>query len=44
MQHHEKAARKTRLIQPVATPVRPWEERAMDFIVDLPESQGNTGI
>lgn len=31
-------------LQPVASPVKPWEEVAMDFIVDLPESQGNTVV
>ncbi|KAK9395822.1 tyrosine-protein kinase Srms-like [Crotalus adamanteus] len=32
------------LLQPVADPSQPWEEIAMDFIVDLPESSGNTVI
>ncbi|KAK9395824.1 retrotransposon-derived protein PEG10 [Crotalus adamanteus] len=32
------------LLQPVADPSQPWEEVAMDFIVDLPESKGNTVI
>lgn len=30
------------LLQPVADPVQPWQQIAMDFIVDLPKSQGNT--
>lgn len=33
-----------RLLQPVASPLRPWEEIAMDFTVDLLASQGKTVI
>lgn len=32
------------LLQPVASPSNPWEEIAMDFIVELPDSYGNTVI
>lgn len=32
------------LMQSVADPVQPWQEIAMDFIVDLPNSNGNTVI
>lgn len=30
------------LLQPVADPNRPWQDIAMDFVVDLPESRGYT--
>lgn len=32
------------LLQQVADPSRPWEEIATEFIVELPESSGNTVI
>lgn len=32
------------LLQTVAEPSKPWEEIAMDFIVDLPDSHGYTVI
>lgn len=32
------------LLQPVANPTMLWEEIAMDFIVELPKSGGNTLI
>lgn len=32
------------LLQPVADLAQPWQQIAMDFIVELPESQGNTVI
>lgn len=32
------------LLQQVAEPTRPWEEIAMDFIVQLPDSAGNMVI
>lgn len=32
------------LLQSVATPSRPWDEIIMDFVVDLPECNGNTVI
>lgn len=36
--------RPPRLLQQVADPCHPWKEIAMDFIVELPESRGNTVI
>ncbi len=32
------------LMQPLPTPQRPWSHIAIDFITDLPNSQGNTTI
>ncbi|KAL1274090.1 hypothetical protein QQF64_026904 [Cirrhinus molitorella] len=32
------------LLQPLPTPQRPWSHIAIDFITDLPNSQGNTTI
>ncbi len=32
------------LLQPLPTPRRPWSHVAIDFITDLPNSQGNTTI
>lgn len=32
------------LLEQVADPSQPWEEIAMDFIIELPESSGNTVI
>ncbi len=32
------------LLQPLPTPRRPWSHIAIDFITDLPNSQGNTTI
>uniref|UniRef100_A0A2H6N0A5 Integrase catalytic domain-containing protein n=1 Tax=Micrurus carvalhoi TaxID=3147026 RepID=A0A2H6N0A5_9SAUR len=32
------------LFQQVTEPTQPWEEIAMDFIIELPESGGNTVI
>ncbi len=32
------------LLQPLPTPHRPWSHIAIDFITDLPNSQGNTTI
>uniref|UniRef100_A0A8C5R5U5 Gypsy retrotransposon integrase-like protein 1 n=1 Tax=Leptobrachium leishanense TaxID=445787 RepID=A0A8C5R5U5_9ANUR len=32
------------LLQPLPIPERPWSHLAMDFIVELPESRGNTVI
>lgn len=32
------------LLQPVASPTTPWNEISMDFIVELPDSAGNTVI
>lgn len=33
-----------RVLQQVTEPTQPWEEITMDFIVELPESGGNTVI
>lgn len=32
------------LLQPVTSPIAPWRETSMDFIVEFPESTGNTVI
>jgi len=39
----DRHSKKTKLV-PMPTEERPWEEIAMDFVGELPESNGNNAI
>lgn len=45
LRHHEEdTGEAPGFLQQVADPHQPWEEIAIDFIIELPDSRGNTVI